>query len=232
MEMDVKLYGLVIINVYYEVTMIGFIGGTGPEGRGLALRFALAGEKIFIGSRERDRGIEVAQQISEHCPRSVEGGDNYEASSKSDIVVMATPYAPQKDTINSLKSNLDGKLIINVIAPLSFNKGNISSIRVEDGSAALECQKLLPNSSVVSAFNNISAQDLLKKDKKIDCDVIICGDDEIAKKTVMTLAEKISSVRAIDGGRLENSRYVEDLTALLLNINKIYKWHSSIKIVS
>ena len=90
------------------------------------------------------------------------------------------------------------------IAPLSFNKGNISSIRVEDGSAALECQKLLPNSSVVSAFNNISAQDLLKKDKKIDCDVIICGDDEIAKKTVMTLAEKISSVRAIDGGRLEN----------------------------
>ena len=72
---------------------------------------------------------------------------------------------------------------------------------------------------------------MLKKDKKIDCDVIICGDDEIAKKTVMTLAEKISSVRAIDGGRLENSRYVEDLTALLLNINKIYKWHSSIKIV-
>ena len=212
--------------------MIGFIGGTGPEGRGLALRFALAGEKVFIGSRNKSRGIEIAEEIEKHSPGFVIGGSNEEASAKSDIIVIATPYDAQRTTVQELKSHLNGKIIVNVIAPLSFNKGSISSIRVEDGSAALECQKLLPNSSVISAFNNISAQDLLKKDKKIDCDVIVCGNEDNSKKTVMDLAEKIYSIRAIDGGTLENSRYVEDLTALLLNINKIYKWHSSIKIVS
>ncbi|MFL2756777.1 MAG: NADPH-dependent F420 reductase [Dehalococcoidia bacterium] len=212
--------------------MIGFIGGTGPEGRGLALRFALAGEKVFIGSRNKSRGIEIAEEIEKHSPGFVIGGSNEEASAKSDIIVIATPYDAQRTTVQELKSHLNGKIIVNVIAPLSFNKGSISSIRVEDGSAALECQKLLPDSSVISAFNNISAQDLLKKDKKIDCDVIVCGNEDNSKKTVMDLAEKIYSIRAIDGGTLENSRYVEDLTALLLNINKIYKWHSSIKIVS
>jgi hypothetical protein len=212
--------------------MIGFIGGTGPEGRGLALRFALAGEKVFIGSRNKSRGIEIAEEIEKHSPGFVIGGSNEEASAKSDIIVIATPYNAQRTTVQELKSHLNGKIIVNVIAPLSFNKGSISSIRVEDGSAALECQKLLPDSSVISAFNNISAQDLLKKDKKIDCDVIVCGNEDNSKKTVMDLAEKIYSIRAIDGGTLENSRYVEDLTALLLNINKIYKWHSSIKIVS
>ena len=212
--------------------MIGFVGGTGPEGRGLALRFALAGEKVFIGSRNKSRGIKIAEEIEKHSPGFVIGGSNEEASAKSDIIVIATPYEAQRTTVQELKSHLNGKIIVNVIAPLSFNKGSISSIRVEDGSAALECQKLLPDSSVISAFNNVSAQDLLKKDKKIDCDVIVCGNEDNSKKTVMDLAEKIYSIRAIDGGTLENSRYVEDLTALLLNINKIYKWHSSIKIVS
>ena len=211
--------------------MISFIGGTGPEGRGLALRFALAEEEIFIGSREKTRGIETAKKIDEYCPGHIKGGSNEEAAYEADIVVIATPYDAQKNILKNLKASLDNKLIINVIAPLSFNKGKISSIRVPEGSAALECQNLLPDSSVISAFNNISAQDLLKKDKKIDCDVIVCGNDTDSKKTVMDLAEKIHSIRAIDGGPLENSRYVEDLTALLLNINKIYKWHSSIKII-
>ena len=212
--------------------MIGFIGGTGPEGRGLALRFALSGEKVFIGSRDTNRGIEVAKKMNDLCPGLIDGGSNEAASKDSDIIVLATPYEAQKDMLQSLKPNLNHKLIINVIAPLSFSKDEISAITVKDGSAALECQKMLPESSVISAFNNISAQDLLKKDKKIDCDVIICGNDKDSKKIVMTLAEKIHSIRAIDGGNLKNSKYVEDLTALLLNINKIYGWHSSIKIVS
>lgn len=212
--------------------MIGFLGGTGPEGRGLALRFALSGEKVFIGSRDSIRGIEVAKKMNGLCPGLIDGGSNETASKVSDIIVVATPYEAQKDILQSLKSNLNHKLIINVIAPLSFSKNGISAVTVKDGSAALECQKMLPDSSVISAFNNISAQDLLKKDKQIDCDVIICGNDQDSKKIVMSLAEKIYSVRAIDGGDLKNSKYVEDLTALLLNINKIYGWHSSIKIVS
>jgi NADPH-dependent F420 reductase len=146
--------------------MISFIGGTGPEGRGLALRFALAGEKVFIGSRDSARGIEVAEKLNDLLHTNfIEGGGNEEAS-HADTIVIATPYQAQKDILQSLKPNLNHKTIINVIAPLTFSKSGIKAISVKDGSAALECQKILSNSLVVSAFNNISAHDLLKKDKK------------------------------------------------------------------
>ena len=113
---------------------------------------------------------------------------------------------------------------------LSFNKGNISALPVKAGSAALEAKEILPESRVIGAFQNISAQDLLLPEKPIDADVIVCGDDQEAKDYVITLANMIEGVRGINGGGLENAGYVEDLTALLLNINKVYKSHSSIRI--
>ena len=116
------------------------------------------------------------------------------------------------------------------MAPLTFSKGRISSTPVEEGSAAVQAQQILPNSRVVGAFHNISATDLLVPGKPIDSDVIVCSDDAEAKKYVINLSEKIEGIRGIDGGRLENSKYSEELTALLLNINKIYKAHSSIRI--
>ena len=212
--------------------MLGFIGGTGPEGRGLALRFAMAGEQVLIGSRDEGRANEAAESIVSVIGSGlVRGALNREVAREADVAIVAVPYGGHRDTLASLKSELDGKVIVDVVAPLAFNKGVASAIHVEDGSVALEAQAILSDSTVVAAFETISAQELLVPEKSIDSDVVVCADDEGAKKLVMALAEKIQGVRAVNGGDLSNARYVEDLTALLLNINRIYKAHSAIKIV-
>lgn len=212
--------------------MIGFIGGTGPEGRGLALRFALAGEMVLIGSRDEGRANEAAKSLAGDAPPgSVRGKANADVAHESDIVFIAVPYSAQRQTLEGLKVFLLGKLVVNVIAPLVFEKGKASAVRVDAGSAAEEARDLLPESTIVAAFQNISAQKLLVPDQSLDTDVVVCADDSDAKQKVMALAEAISGVRAVDGGGLANARYVEGLTALLLNINRIYKANSMIKIV-
>ena len=215
--------------------MISFIGGTGPEGKGLALRFAIAGERVFIGSRDADRGLAAAAEVQGLLPAglsvdSIQGGANEEAAGLGDAVFIAVPYAAHKDTLTKLAATLRGVTVVDVVVPLAFQKGTASATRVEAGSAAEEAAQLLPDSKVVSAFHNISAANLLVPDRSLDCDVIVCSDDASAKTRIMTLAEMILGVRAVDGGGLANSRYVEGLTALLLNINRTYKAHSSIRI--
>ncbi len=212
--------------------MIGFIGGTGPEGRGLALRFALAGERILIGSRDADRAQDAADSVRQLAPTiHIDGALNDAVAAQSDMVVVAVPYAAQRPTLEALNPHLHGKLIVNVVAPLAFSRGIARAVRVEAGSAALEAQEILPDSVHTAAFHNVSAQELLQPDKPLDTDIVVCGDDPDAKRKVMALAETIQGARAVDGGGLANARYVEDLTALLLNINRIYKAHSMIKIV-
>ena len=212
--------------------MIGFIGGTGPEGRGLALRFALAGEDVLIGSRDAERAQAAADSVREISPSiSIGGGLNAEVAECSDTIVIAVPYSAQKPTLESLTGELSGKLIINVVAPLTFSKGVASAIRVEAGSAALEAREIVPDATHTAAFHNVSAQELLIPDRPLDTDIVVFGDDADAKSKVIALAEAIKGARGVDGGGLENARYCEDLTALLLNINRIYKAHSMIKIV-
>ena len=213
--------------------MISIIGGTGPEGQGLALRLAMAGEQIFIGSREESRGKEVAEQILEikkNPPITVNGGSNLQAAKHGEIVIIATPYAGHKQTLIDYAKLLKNKIVIDVVVPLSFSKGKILTLPVAEGSVAEEAQEILKESKVVGAFHNVSAEDLLIPNKMMDCDVIICSNDQNSTNKVIELAEKIGGLRGIDGGKLHNSRYVEDFTALLININKIYKTHSSIKI--
>ena len=211
--------------------MIGFIGGTGPEGKGLALRFAMAGESVAIGSRDAGRARDAANEVmSLKDGLQVSGGLNESVAGESDIIFVAVPYAGHRATLESLKSDMDGKLVVDVVAPLRFNRGVASAIEVEEGSAARQAQILLPNSKVVGAFHNLSAEDLMQPDAKIVSDVVVCADDGEAKSKVMELAESINAVRAVDGGGLQNSRYVEQLTALLININRIYKAHSTIRI--
>ena len=212
--------------------MIGFIGGTGPEGRGLALRFALAGEQTLIGSRDAARAQAAADNVREIAPSvSIAGALNADVAAQSDTLVVAVPYAAQKPTLEALTEQLRGKLIVNVVAPLAFSKGVASAIRVEAGSAALEAQSIVPDAIHVAAFHNVSAQELLSPERALDTDIVVCGDDADAKRSVIALAATIKGARGIDGGGLENARYCEDLTALLLNINRIYKAHSMIKIV-
>ena len=212
--------------------MLGFIGGTGPEGRGLALRFALAGESVLIGSRNLERAVQAAESVSHHArPGLVKGALNLDTAREADIAFVAVPYDGQRGTLEALVEPLAGKIVVEVVAPLSFGKGGASAVRVPEGSAALQTQAILRDSMVVAAFQNTSAHDLLLPGKSIDSDVVVCADDRDARDAIMRLAEKIDGVRAVNGGGLENARYVEDLTALLVNINRIYKSHSSIKIV-
>ena len=211
--------------------MVGFLGGTGPEGRGLALRFALAGERVLVGSRDRGRAHQAAESISALGPSDLaRGALNHDVAREADIVFVAVPFTGHRHTLVSLKDQLTGKIVVDVVAPLVFSKGRAKAIHVEEGGVALQAQAILAESTIVGAFQTISAQDLLIPDKPIDSDAIICADDGEAKRVVMKLAEKIKGVRAVDGGGLENSRYVEDFTALLLNINRIYKAHSMVRI--
>ena len=211
--------------------MLGFIGGTGPEGRGLALRFALASERVLIGSRDERRAREAAESIAVLAPFGwARGALNRDVAREAETVFVTVPYRAHRDTLRSLKEELAGKIVVDVVAPLDFTRGRARAIRVREGSAALQAQAILTESNVVAAFQTISARDLLIPHKPIDSDVVVCADDPRAKSVVMELAEKIDRVRAVDGGGLENARYVEDFATLLLNINRIYKAHSAVKI--
>lgn len=211
--------------------MIGFLGGTGPEGRGLAYRFALAGHQVIIGSRDRDRAGEASRGISELGPAGpVLGAVNDEVARRADPVFVAMPYSGHRETLRSLNEALRGKVVVDVVAPVAVEKGLARAISVDEGSAALEAQSLLPDSSVVAAFQTISAHDLLARNRPIDSDVLVCADSPQAKEKVMRLAEEIEGVRALDCGGLENAVYVENLVPLLLNLNRRYKVRSAIRV--
>ena len=212
--------------------MLSFLGGTGPEGRGLALRYALAGHEVFIGSRDAARGTEAATELEEKREGiPVSGGGNDEAARLGEVVFICVPYEAQKSLLPELAEFLAGKVVVNVVAPLSFQKGRAAAVDVAEGSAAEESQALLPESKVVAAFQNLSARKLLAAGKPMEGDVVVCSDHDDAKERVMSLVEVIEDLRAVDGGSLANARYVEQLTALLLNVNRIYKAQSSIRLV-
>ena len=213
--------------------MLAFLGGTGPEGRGLALRLAAAGEQAIIGSRDAGRAATAAEELLQLAPgTNISGADNAQAAAQADVVFLAFPYEGQRATLEQLQDALAGKVVVDVIAPMSFQRGQgASAVEVEAGSAAQEAQELLPDSLVVSAFQNISAEELQQPDTVMDGDVIVCSDHAEAKNLVMSLVSKIPGLRPVDGGGLANSKYVEQITPMLVNINRIYKIHAGIKIV-
>ena len=213
--------------------MLAILGGTGPEGKGLALRLAMAGETPIIGSRDAARGAAAAEELAESSPGVViKGTDNAGAVAAAGVVFLAFPYEGQRPVLEDLGAALKGKIVVCVIAPMKFERGKgASAVEVEAGSAAQEAQDMLPDSQVVAAFQNASAEEVLDPSVTMEGDVIVCSDHPDAKKLVMGLADKINDVRGVDGGSLANAKYVEQLTPLLININRIYKIHAGIKIV-
>ena len=213
--------------------MLAFLGGTGPEGKGLALRLAAAGEPVIIGSRDAGRAATAAEELLQLAPgTNISGAENAQAAAQADVVFLAFPYEGQRATLEQLQGALAGKVVVDVIAPMSFQRGRgASAVEVEAGSAAQEAQELLPDSMVVAAFQNISAEELQQPDTVMDGDVIVCSGHAEAKSLVMGLVSKIPSLRPVDGGGLANSKYVEQITPMLVNINRIYKIHAGIKIV-
>ena len=217
--------------------MLAFLGGTGPEGKGLALRLALAGEDVIIGSRDAQRAAAAAAELAALVQGAagagrIAGDDNVAAGGRADTAFLTVPYEAQRPLLEQLAATLAGKVVVNVIAPMRFERGRGAiAVPVEAGSAAEEAQALLPDSPVVAAFQNVSAEELQEPERAMDGDVVVCADDGDAKALVMSLTEKIPNLRPVDGGGLGNAKYVEQITPLLVNINRIYKVHSGIRIV-
>jgi len=209
---------------------IGFIGGTGPEGKGLAARFARAGLEVVIGSRSRERGEEAAREVRERAGGSVRGGTNAEAAA-ADIVVVTVPYSGQAEVLAALRGETAGKIVVSTVVPMRFERGRVELAAPAAGSAAEEAQGLLPDARVVGAFQNLAARKLFDVDRALDGDVIVCADDKDALRQVIDLTGLIAGLRGVDGGPLACSRYVEAITALLVHINRNYKTESHIRIV-
>ncbi|HJN87831.1 MAG: NADPH-dependent F420 reductase [Dehalococcoidia bacterium] len=213
--------------------MLAFLGGTGPEGRGLALRLALAGQQAIIGSRDAGRAAKVAEELLQLAPGArIGGATNADAAARADVVFLTFPYEGQRTVLEQLRESLDGKVVVNVIAPMLFERGRgASAVAVPAGSAAQEAQEILPGSLVAAAFQNVSAEDLQKPEIMLEGDVIVCSGHREAKTLVMDLTREIKNLRPVNGGGLANAKYVEQLTPLLVNINRIHKIHAGIKIV-
>ena len=214
---------------------IAVLGGTGPEGFGLALRWAQAGEIVIVGSRDAKRAQDAADKIKQKVGASakISGNDNSAACADADLLVLTIPFEGHAALLKQLKPAIRaGSIVIDATVPLAASVGGRASrtLGVWQGSAAQETAELVPKGvSVVAAFQNVGA-DLLNADGPVDCDVMVCSDDPAALQVVRDLATKIPSVRAIDGGKLENARILEQITALLIGLNIRHKGHSGIRI--
>jgi 8-hydroxy-5-deazaflavin:NADPH oxidoreductase len=207
---------------------IAIVGGTGAEGRGLALRLARAGESVIIGSRDPAKAQETAASMAKKLKLAselrpeVRGMDNISAVAAADVVILTVPFPAQAGTLKQLKTAFrSGAVLIDATVPLASSIGGRAhrTIGVWQGSAAEQAAEILfPAVAVAAAFQNISSE-LLESDSPVDCDVIVCSDHDRARQIASELAEKIPGVRAVDGGALENARIVEQLTALLIALN-------------
>ena len=209
---------------------IGFIGGTGEEGMGLAYRFAKAGHDCIIGSRAIEKAqTAVAELHEKDASLPLSAATNEDAGASADIVIVTTPYTAQSATLPPLSATLAGKIVVSTVVPMAFEGGKASLLAVPEGSAAQQEQALLPGAKVVAAFQNLSAKKLLKGGL-LEADVVVCADDADAKKQIMELAAAIEGVRGVDGGALANAQLVEGITVLLVSINRNYKTQAGIRI--
>jgi NADPH-dependent F420 reductase len=206
---------------------IGILGGTGDQGRGLAFRLAIAGQKVIIGSRRAERAARAAAEIG----HDVRGLENLQCAAQADLVIVAVPWEGHGALLESLVEPLAGKIVVDCVNPIGFDKRGAYALTVEDGSAAEQAERLLPDSTVTAAFHHVSA--VLLADPAVETvegDVLVLGDHREATDTVQALANRIKDMRGIYGGRLRNAHQVEALTANIISINRRYKAHASIRI--
>ena len=219
---------------------ISIIGGTGDQGKGLALRWAKKGFEIVIGSRDRERARAASAEARATLKASgadnvkLEGATNADAAATAQIIVLTVPFAAHISTLKEIREKIKaGSLIVDVTVPLEPAVGGKPTriLGVWAGSAAEQCRELAPEGvQVVSAFQNVGAEALLRLDREVECDVIVCGDDKEAKQRLRPLVAAIPGCRYIDGGPLANSRTVEAITALLIGFNIRYKTHTGLRI--
>lgn len=211
---------------------IAVIGGTGPQGRGLAYRWARHGHRVVLGSRSAERAEATAGEIRDRVPAAdVTGAANRDAVASADVVVLAVPYDGHDGLVASLADVLDGKIVVSCVNPLGFDKLGPYGLDVPGGSAAEAAAALAPGARLVGAFHHVSAPSLWGDEEYLDHeDVLVCGDDGEAKDVVAELAEAVTSRTGIDAGRLRIARQLETWTAVLISINKRYRARSGTSI--
>ena len=201
---------------------IAILGGTGKEGAGLGLRWLKAGHSVIIGSREAERAQAKASQLRAQAGGQVMGMTNAEAAQAGELVVLTLPYTGLARTLPEVKGACQGKVVVSAVVPLTFEGEPLFS-PPPIGSAAEEAQQLLGHGArVVAAFHHIAAHELASLEHPIQCDLLVCGDDQAAKRQVIELGTSMG-LRALDLGPLSNAGQLEGLTALLATINRRYK---------
>jgi NADPH-dependent F420 reductase len=207
--------------------VVGVLGGTGEQGRGLAVRLAVAGNRVVIGSRSAERAASAAAEIG----HGVTGADNSACAAQSDVVIVAVPYDGHRELLVSLADILVGKVVVDCVNPLGFDKQGAFALDVEEGSAAQQAAAVLPGSRVVGAFHHVSAVLLLDDAiTSLDTDVLVVGDDRDATDVAQALAARIPGMRGIYAGRLRNAHQVEAMTANLISMNRRYKAHAGLRV--
>ena len=211
--------------------IVAFVSGTGPAGFGLAARFARAGDEVVIGSRSIERAEEARARVIEHVPSArVRAALNADAALAGEVVFLTMPAQAQHESVEAVASELAGKIVVSMSNPVQVEGGEVVTFIPAAGSIAEEVQQLVPTARVVGAFHEIHVRRFAKLDRTIDSDTIITGDDEDAKLAVMHLAGHVDGVRAIDGGPLSLTRFVEGFVAVLISINLRYKAGTSLRI--
>jgi hypothetical protein len=207
--------------------VLAVLGGTGEQGRGLARRFALAGHRVVIGSRSLERAAEAAAELH----GAVTGATNPDAAAQADVVIVAVPWEGHKELLAGLAPVLAGKVVVDCVNPLGFDKQGAFALPVEEGSAAEQAAAVLPDSRVVAAFHHVSAVLLLDEAvDTLDTDILVLGDDREATDLVEALVARIPGMRGIFAGRLRNAHQVEALTANLISVNRRYKAHAGLRV--
>ena len=205
---------------------IAVLGGTGPQGRGLALRWAVAGEQIVIGSRDPQRAAGVASELG----HGITGTGNFEAAQGADVVLVAVPYEGHAALITEIAPAVEAKILIDCVNPLGFDKQGAFALSVPEGSAAQQAAALAPQARAVAAVHHISAVLLQDLQAQLDIDVLVLSEDREAADAVIALADLIPGMRGVFAGRLRNAGQIESLTANLISINRRYKVHAGIRI--
>jgi len=209
--------------------VVGVLGGTGDQGRGLARRLAMAGNRVIIGSRDAGRATAAAATCG--SPPQVTGAENEDAARTADVVIAAMPWEGHADLLTRLADALEGKIVIDCVNPMAFDSHGAYPLPVPEGSAAQQAAALLGGSTVVGAFHHVSATLLLDPQvEDLGQDVLVLGDDRHATDLVQALAERIPGVRGVYAGRLRNCGQVEALTCNLVSVNRRYKAHAGLRV--
>ena len=205
---------------------LGLIGGTGEEGRGLALRWAIAGARVSIGSRSLERAKIVADELNQtlaaHTAVPISFGENRDVIAQSDLALLTVPFAHAASTLEAHRNDFrEGSILIDITVPVSFEQGRVRYVELPEGSASEHLKARLPeNIPLVAAFKTEPAHLLAELDASLDCDSFVASDSKETKATVMEAIGFIEGLRAVDAGTLYSARTLERMTVLAIGINR------------